>query len=94
MSHPHARPLNLLDEFDSNIILSFVNGILILSIGETIEEVTSGSSHPHQQLAVQQIGADALLQVHPQGIRHVLSGASTSGEFWDWSILNWIWMGS
>ncbi|KAI0786785.1 CPSF A subunit region-domain-containing protein [Abortiporus biennis] len=62
------------DEFDSYIILSFVNGTLVLSIGETIEEVQdTGFLSSAPTLAVQQIGANALLQVHPQGIRHVLS---------------------
>jgi splicing factor 3B subunit 3 len=62
------------DPYDSYIILSFVNGTLVLSIGETIEEVQdTGFLSSSPTLAVQQIGADALLQVHPHGIRHVLS---------------------
>jgi len=62
------------DEFDSYIILSFVNGTLVLSIGETIEEIQdTGFLSSAPTLAVQQIGADALLQVHPNGIRHVLA---------------------
>ncbi|KAJ9476414.1 Pre-mRNA-splicing factor RSE1 [Pseudozyma hubeiensis] len=61
------------DEYDSYIILSFVNGTLVLSIGETIEEVSdSGFLTSSPTLAVQQLGEDALLQVHPHGIRHVL----------------------
>ncbi|THU96687.1 hypothetical protein K435DRAFT_891688 [Dendrothele bispora CBS 962.96] len=55
--------------YDSYIILSFVNGTLVLSIGETIEEVQdTGFLSSALTLAVQQIGADALLQVHPSGI--------------------------
>ncbi|EPT04569.1 hypothetical protein FOMPIDRAFT_95487 [Fomitopsis schrenkii] len=62
------------DPYDSYIILSFVNGTLVLCIGETIEEVQdTGFLSSAPTLAVQQIGYDALLQVHPQGIRHVLS---------------------
>lgn len=62
------------DPFDSYIILSFINGTLVLSIGETIEEVQdTGFLSSAPTLAVQQIGADGLLQVHPQGIRHVLA---------------------
>ncbi|KAJ3532553.1 hypothetical protein NMY22_g7695 [Coprinellus aureogranulatus] len=62
------------DPYDSYIILSFVNGTLVLSIGETIEEVQdTGFLSSSPTIAVQQIGADALLQVHPYGIRHVLS---------------------
>jgi splicing factor 3B subunit 3 len=61
------------DEYDSYIILSFVNGTLVLSIGETIEEVSdTGFLSSTPTLAVQQIGRDALVQVHPHGIRHVL----------------------
>ncbi|KAF5346737.1 hypothetical protein D9756_010409 [Leucocoprinus leucothites] len=62
------------DLYDSYIILSFVNGTLVLSIGETIEEVQdTGFLSSAPTLAVQQIGSDALLQVHPHGIRHVLA---------------------
>lgn len=62
------------DAFDAYIILSFVNGTLVLSIGETIEEVAdTGFLSSAPTLAVQQIGDDALLQVHPHGIRHVLA---------------------
>jgi splicing factor 3B subunit 3 len=43
-------------------------------MGETIEEVQdTGFLSSAPTLAVQQIGNDALLQVHPQGIRHVLA---------------------
>jgi hypothetical protein len=64
----------LADEFDTYIILSFVNGTLVLSIGETIEEAQdTGILSSALTLAVQQIGADALLQVHPHGIRHILA---------------------
>ncbi|KAF5357416.1 hypothetical protein D9758_005852 [Tetrapyrgos nigripes] len=69
------------DAYDSYIILSFVNGTLVLSIGETIEEVQdTGFLSSAPTLAVQQIGADALLQVHPGGIRHVLS----NGHVTEW----------
>ncbi|PWN37092.1 putative splicing factor 3B subunit 3 [Meira miltonrushii] len=62
------------DEHDSYIILSFVNGTLVLSIGESIEEVSdSGLLTSAPTLAVQQLGDDALLQVHPDGIRHILA---------------------
>ncbi|KZV60134.1 hypothetical protein PENSPDRAFT_760172 [Peniophora sp. CONT] len=61
-------------QYDSYIVLSFVNGTLVLSIGENIEEVQdSGFLSSAPTLAVQQLGADALLQVHPHGIRHVLA---------------------
>ena len=67
------------DEFDSYIILSFVNGTLVLSIGEQIEEVSdSGFLTSEPTFAVQQLGTNALLQVHPRGIRHILADKSVT----------------
>jgi splicing factor 3B subunit 3 len=60
------------DEYDAYIVLSFSNGTLVLSIGETVEEVTdTGFLSSAPTLAVQQLGDDGLLQVHPKGIRHI-----------------------
>lgn len=60
------------DEYDAYIILSFSNGTLVLSIGETVEEVTdTGFLSSAATLAVQQLGEDGLIQVHPKGIRHI-----------------------
>jgi splicing factor 3B subunit 3 len=60
------------DEFDSYIIVSFMNATLILSIGETVEEVTdSGFLGTSPTLACSQLGDDALIQVYPEGIRHI-----------------------
>ncbi|KAI1609413.1 pre-mRNA-splicing factor rse1 [Exophiala viscosa] len=60
------------DTYDSYIILSFKTGTLVLSIGETVEEVTdTGFLSTAPTLAVQQLGEDALIQVHPKGIRHI-----------------------
>lgn len=60
------------DEYDAYIVLSFINGTLVLSIGETVEEVTdTGFLSSAPTLAVQQLGEDALIQVHPKGIRHI-----------------------
>ena len=60
------------DEFDAYIILSFGNGTLVLSIGENVEEVSdTGFLTSASTLAVQQLGEDALIQVHPRGIRHI-----------------------
>ncbi|KAL1961706.1 hypothetical protein VTN77DRAFT_1310 [Rasamsonia byssochlamydoides] len=62
------------DQFDAYIILSFDNGTLVLSIGETVEEVTdTGFLSTAPTLAVQQLGEDSLIQVHPKGIRHILA---------------------
>lgn len=61
------------DEYDAYIILSFANGTLVLSIGETVEEVTdTGFLSTAPTLAVQQLGEDSLIQIHPRGIRHIL----------------------
>ncbi|KAL1637871.1 pre-mRNA-splicing factor rse1 [Neofusicoccum ribis] len=63
------------DEYDAYIILSFSNGTLVLSIGETVEEVTdTGFLSSTRTLAVQLLGEDALIQVHPRGIRHIQAG--------------------
>jgi splicing factor 3B subunit 3 len=63
------------DEYDAFIVLSFTNGTLVLSIGETVEEVTdTGFLSSAPTLAVQQMGEDALIQVYPRGIRHIQAG--------------------
>ncbi|KAI9020517.1 CPSF A subunit region-domain-containing protein [Hyaloraphidium curvatum] len=60
------------EEFDSYIVVSFVNATLVLSIGETVEEVTdTGFLGTTPTLAVTQLGDDALLQIYPQGLRHI-----------------------
>ncbi|KAK9461840.1 CPSF A subunit region-domain-containing protein [Lipomyces oligophaga] len=60
------------DEFDSYIVLSFVNGTLVLSIGETVEEASdSGFLSSMPTLLVQQVGEDSIVQVYPKGIRHI-----------------------
>ena len=60
------------DDYDAYIVLSFRSGTLVLSIGETVEEVTdTGFISTTATLAVQQVGEDALLQVHSRGIRHI-----------------------
>ncbi|KAJ9664691.1 pre-mRNA-splicing factor rse1 [Neophaeococcomyces mojaviensis] len=60
------------DEYDAYIVLSFASGTLVLSIGETVEEVTdTGFLSTAPTLAVQQLGEDALVQIHPKGIRHI-----------------------
>ncbi|KAL9103814.1 MAG: hypothetical protein Q9163_001168 [Psora crenata] len=60
------------DQYDAYIVLSFASGTLVLSIGETVEEVSdTGFLSTAPTLAVQQLGEDALIQVHPRGIRHI-----------------------
>ncbi|KAG9257326.1 CPSF A subunit region-domain-containing protein [Emericellopsis atlantica] len=63
------------DQYDAYIVLSFSNGTLVLSIGETVEEVSdSGFLTSVPTLAAQLLGEDGLIQVHPKGIRHIRSG--------------------
>lgn len=52
------------DEYDAYIIVSFVNATLVLSIGETVEEVTdSGFLGTTPTLSCSLLGEDALVQV-------------------------------
>ncbi|KAM7192535.1 Pre-mRNA-splicing factor rse1 [Rhypophila sp. PSN 637] len=63
------------DEYDVYMVLSFTNGTLVLSIGETVEEVSdSGLLTNAPTLAVQQLGEEGIVQVHPKGIRHIVHG--------------------
>ncbi|XP_078444050.1 spliceosome-associated protein 130 A [Wolffia australiana] len=63
---------NVGDEFDAYIVVSFANATLVLSIGETVEEVSdSGFLDTTPSLAVSLVGEDSLMQVHPNGIRHI-----------------------
>lgn len=71
------------DQYDAYIILSFTNGTLVLSIGETVEEVTdTGFLSTASTIAVQLLGEDALVQVHPKGIRHIRAG----GRINEWPV--------
>lgn len=46
----------------------------MLAIGESIEEVSdTGFISSAPTLGVQQLGEDALLQIYPRGIRHILA---------------------
>lgn len=61
---PRSFLLFFADEFDSYIVVSFINATLVLSIGETVEEVTdSGFLGTTPTLSCSQLGEDALLQV-------------------------------
>lgn len=51
-----------------------MNATLVLSIGETVEEVTdSGFLGTTPTLSCSSLGDDALVQVYPDGIRHIRS---------------------
>jgi splicing factor 3B subunit 3 len=59
--------------------VSFVNATLVLSIGDTVEEVTdTGFLLNTSTLAVAQMGEDALVQIYPSGIRHIRSDRRVS----------------
>lgn len=67
-------PFLQLDEFDAYIIVSFVNATLVLSIGETVEEVTdSGFLGTTPTLSCSLLGDDALVQVRMYPFVHSLS---------------------
>lgn len=71
-AHTCLGGLALTEQFDSYIVVSFVNATLVLSIGETVEEVTdTGFLGTTPTIGVTQLGDDALLQVYPQGLRHI-----------------------
>ncbi|KAI6217434.1 hypothetical protein M3Y95_01218600 [Aphelenchoides besseyi] len=60
------------DVYHSQIVVSFVNATLVLSIGETVEEVTeSGFLSTSPTLGCGLIGEDSLIQVYSTGIRHI-----------------------
>ncbi|ORX89541.1 hypothetical protein K493DRAFT_326164 [Basidiobolus meristosporus CBS 931.73] len=60
------------DEYDSYMVVSFVNDTLVLSIGDTVEEVTdTGFINNTPTICVQQMGRDSIVQIYPQGIRHI-----------------------
>ena len=60
------------EPYDKYIVVSFTNATLVLSIGETVEEVTdSGFLATAPTLDVALLADNALLQVHGEGIRHV-----------------------
>ena len=63
------------DTTDAYIVVSFTNATLVLSIGDTVEEVTdTGILATSSTLAVSALGDDddgSLIQIHPSGVRHV-----------------------
>lgn len=62
------------DDSDKYIVVSFTNATIVLSIGETVEEVAdSGFLATAATLSVSLLGDDSLLQVHPNGIRRIRS---------------------
>nr|XP_010937208.1 spliceosome-associated protein 130 A [Elaeis guineensis] len=73
---PHAVwtvKKNVDDEFDAYIVVSFANATLVLSTaGETVNIVSDGGFlDTTRSLKVSLLGDDSLMQVHPNGIRHI-----------------------
>jgi splicing factor 3B subunit 3 len=67
------------DPTDKYIVVSFTNATLVLSIGDSVEEVTdSGLLARAPTLAVQLLADNSILQVHPKGVRHIHIGGRTS----------------
>ncbi|KAJ3220522.1 Splicing factor 3B subunit 3, partial [Clydaea vesicula] len=68
------------DPYDSFIVVSFVNATLVLSISESgVDEVTdTGFLGSTPTLLVALVGEDSLVQIYPQGIRHIRSDQRVS----------------
>ena len=65
------------DTYDAYIVVSFTNATIVLSIGETVEEVTkSGFLLTSRTLGVALLSDDSLLQVHASGVRHIRADSS------------------
>lgn len=59
-------------DFDEYIIVSFINATLVLGVEDAIEEILdSGFLASKRTLGCSQLGDDSLIQVHPEGIRHI-----------------------
>jgi splicing factor 3B subunit 3 len=60
------------DEFHKYIVVSYINATMVLSVGETVEEVTdTGILDKTQTLLIESIADDSFVQIHPNGIRHI-----------------------
>lgn len=58
--------------YDDYIVVSFTNATLVLGVGETIDEIVdSGFLGTKSTIGCTQLGDDSLVQVHPEGIRHI-----------------------
>ena len=68
------------EDYDAYIVVSFTNATLVLSIGETVEEVTdSGFLGTTPTLTCAQLGEDALIQV----TNGLLSPLPRGGDVWN-----------
>ena len=72
-----------LDEYDAFIVVSFTNATLVLSIGETVEEVTdSGFLGTTPTLACSRLGDDALIQASTHLLASTVVYHIISDAFW------------
>ncbi|CAL2028793.1 unnamed protein product [Caenorhabditis brenneri] len=63
---------NIEDQYDSYIVVSFVNATLALTIGDTVEEASdSGFLPTTPTIGCSMIGDDSLVQIYAEGIRHI-----------------------
>lgn len=71
------------DIYDGYIIVSFANATLVLSVGETVQEVTdSGFDTDTSTLTAQLLADDSLLQVTRGGLRHI----RPDGRVQEWKV--------
>lgn len=74
---------NLSVLYDALIVISFTDSTTILSIGESIEEVTDASFHLDKQtLGIGLMADDSFIQVHSGGMRMVRTG----GKYIDYKV--------
>ncbi|MEW5303982.1 MAG: hypothetical protein WDW36_006625 [Sanguina aurantia] len=63
---------SITDEFDSFIVVSFVNATLVFSIGEEVKETNeSGFLGTVPTLHAQLLSDSSMLQIYPGGLRHI-----------------------
>eukprot|EP01132_Coremiostelium_polycephalum_P002352 gene2352-2902_t len=67
-------PRSSQDLTDKYIVVSFIGSTLVLSVGETVEEVLdSGILATTTTLLIKPIGEDSIVQIYSHGIRHIKS---------------------
>jgi len=70
------------DEDDKYIVVSFADATLVLSVGESVEEVSDSKMVTDAPtISCSRLADGGIVQVHPNGIRHVKSDGQT---FKDW----------
>ncbi|KAI0199352.1 CPSF A subunit region-domain-containing protein [Astrocystis sublimbata] len=63
------------EEYDTYIVIAMPGETLVMEIGEEVKQVAdSGFLTSVTTLAVQRVGDDSLVQIHPRGIRHIHNG--------------------